>query len=230
MLLPSVVAVLLSWSCLARAKAAVRPHPDTLHAGKATFYHARSGMGTCTLPSEAPWDSFYVSLNHRDFAKSLACGACLIVHHDTDSVLVRVSDRCHGCRPGGLDLSRAAFRRLAPLGAGRIPVTWRFAPCPESSLVVRRTKGSSSFWSSLQAWGMPWPVESLSVADQERWIPFRRERHNHFTARHLPPTPWTLRTVDLRGFTRIDSAVALDPGARWPALDTAPEVDSASGP
>jgi expansin (peptidoglycan-binding protein) len=136
----------------------------------------------------------------------------MVVRRDTDSVLVRVSDRCPGCKPGGLDLSRAAFRRLAPLEVGRIAVSWHYVACPESSLVVRRTQGSSRFWSSLQAWGLPWPVETLSVANGSGWIGFHRERHNHFTARNLPPTPWTLRIVDVRGAVRIDSSLALEVG------------------
>lgn len=220
------VLFLAVWSGAPRA--ADRLHLDSTRTGSATYYHARSGIGTCTLPPEAPWDSFYVSLNRKDFAKSLACGACLVVHHDRDSVLVRVSDRCPGCRPGGLDLSRAAFRALAPLGAGRIPVDWRFVPCPESSLVVRRTKGSSTFWSSLQVWGLPWPVESLSVTDGSAdWIPFRRERHNQFTARRLTPLPWILRTVDVRGEARVDSFLYLEPGGTR-FLDDAPPLGGAA--
>lgn len=186
---------------------------DSTRTGRASFYHARSGQGTCTLPATPPWDSFYVALNRRDFAKSLACGACVRVYHDSDSVLVRVVDRCGGCGKGKIDLSRAAFRKLATLGTGHIGVRWRFAPCPDSSYAVRRTLGSSGFWSSLQAWGMPWPVESLSVAAADgSWQSFRRERHNHFTARKPPPLPWTLRSVDLFGRTRVDSLLDLNPG------------------
>ncbi len=186
---------------------------DSTRTGRASFYHARSGQGTCTLPPRSPWDSFYVSLGRGDFAKSLACGACAMVRHDSDSVVVRVIDRCAGCAKGRIDLSRAAFRKLATLGTGRIGVRWRFVPCPDSSYAVRRTLGSSGFWSSLQVWGMPWPVESLSVATVDgSWQPFRRERHNHFTARRLPPLPWILRSVDLSGRERVDSLLDLNPG------------------
>lgn len=135
-----------------------------------------------------------------------------MVRGDTDSVLVRVTDRCGGCRKGGIDLSRTAFRRLAPLGRGRTSISWHFAACPESSLAISRTRGSSTHWSSLQAWGLPWPVDSISVRSDTTWIPFRRAHHNHFTARDLPPTPWTVRLVDVRGQERIDTALALEPG------------------
>lgn len=186
---------------------------DSTRVARASFYHARSGQGTCTLPPEAPWDSLYVSVGRTDFVNSLACGACMVVHHASDSVIVRVTDRCQGCRKGKIDLSRAAFRKLASLGTGIIPVRWRFAPCPDSSYAVRRTNGSSGFWSSLQAWGLPWPPESLWVAGSDgNWLPLRRERHNHFTGRRLPPLPWTLRTSDLFGRIRIDSTLDLNPG------------------
>ena len=186
---------------------------DSIRTGRASFYHSRSGQGTCTLPATPPWDSFYVALNRRDFAKSTACGACVRVYHDSDSVLVRVVDRCGGCGKGKIDLSRAAFRKLATLGTGHIGVRWRFAPCPDSSLAVRRTAGSSGFWTSLQTWGLPWPVDSLMVARPDgSWLRLRKERYNHFTARGLPSQPWTLRSVDLHGRVRLDSLPEFLPG------------------
>jgi len=201
--------------CLVATSAMARDalRTDSTRTGRASFYHARSGQGTCTLPPRSPWDSLYVSVGRTDFAKSLACDACMMVRHEADSVMVRVIDRCQGCRKGKIDLSRAAFRKLASLGTGRIEVSWRFVPCPDSSYVLRRTNGSSGFWSSLQAWGLPWPVAELSVADADgKWQAFHRERHNHFTRRNLPDLPWTLRSVDLMGRVRIDSAVDLLPG------------------
>ena len=186
---------------------------DSTRTGRASFYHSRSGQGTCALPGTPPWDSFYVALNRRDFAKSTACGACAWIYHDSDSVQVRVIDRCAGCGKGKIDLSRAAFRKLATLGTGHIGVRWRFAACPDSSFAVRRTAGSSGFWTSLQAWGLPWPVESLMVARPDgSWLRFRKERHNHFTARALPFQPWVLRTVDLHGRVRLDSLSEFLPG------------------
>lgn len=198
---------------------------DSIRTGRATFYHARSGQGTCLLPPEPPWDSLYASMGVRDFAGGHACGACVQVRHGADSVTVRASDRCHGCRHGGIDLSRAAFRRLAPLGAGRIAVSWRFVACPESSYVVRRTPGSSRHWSSFQAWGLPWPVRGMSLQGPDgAWRDLHHERHGHFTLRPLPLFPWTLRSIDVPGRERLDTLEEFAPGDTL-RLDEA-EVDS----
>lgn len=199
------------------------PSPDSVRTGQASFYNTGKGQGACSLPRTPPWDTLYAAINRHDWNRSGACASCLVVRGDTDSVLVRVTDRCGGCRKGGLDLSPAAFRRLAPLGRGRTAITWRFAACPESSLAISRTRGSSSHWSSLQAWGLPWPVDSIAVLGDSGWIPFRRQRHNHFTARRLPPTPWTMRTVDVLARERIDSTLFLEPGVvlRPDFVDTA---------
>ncbi|KXJ87016.1 RlpA-like double-psi beta-barrel-protein domain-containing protein-containing protein, partial [Microdochium bolleyi] len=42
----------------------------------------------------------------------------------SSSVEVTVVDRCEGCAAADLDLSPAAFRRLAPESAGRVEGTW----------------------------------------------------------------------------------------------------------
>lgn len=199
---------------------------DSLRTGRASFYRSPRGRGACALPGTSPWDSLYAAVNKRDWRGSLACGACLRVVGDSDSVLVRVNDRCGGCKPGGLDLSPAAFRRLAPLGRGRTDISWHFEACPESSLAISRTRGSSVHWSSLQAWGLPWPAESLLVARDSGWIPFHRARHNHFTARKVPSLPWTVRLVDVRGRERIDSLLDLAPGATLQPDSAAALTDS----
>jgi expansin (peptidoglycan-binding protein) len=198
---------------LATAAGAGLVATDSVRTGQASFYKTGKGQGACSLPRTSPWDTLYAAINRHDWNRSGACAACLLVRGDSDSVLVRVTDRCGGCRKGGIDLSPAAFRRLAPLGRGRTSVSWRFAACPESSLSISRTRGSSSHWSSLQIWGLPWPIDSLAVRGDSGWFSFRRARHNHFTARKLPPTPWTVRMVDTRGHERVDTALALEPGS-----------------
>ncbi len=208
---------------------------DSLREGRASFYRAKPGRGACALPSSPTWDTLYAAINKLEYRGSQACGECLMVANHRDSVVVRVSDRCPGCKPGGLDLSPAAFRRLAPLGAGRIDIRWRPVACPDSVLTISRTRGSSKFWSSLQVGGLPWPVDSLAVASSDTsWIVFRRQRYNSFVARNLPPTPWNLRTKDVRGNVRIDSLVPLEPGRTLrfplPTAPLAPQTDSGMAP
>lgn len=218
--------LVLAIASLATASMASTLDHDSLRSGRATFYRDKHGRGACALPRPAPWDSLYAAVGRGDWRNSLACGACALVFGGTDSVLVRVADRCPGCKPGGLDLSPAAFRKLAPLGRGRIDISWRFAPCPDSALVLNRTRGSSVHWSSLQAWGLPWPIESLSVLSDSSSIAFKRQRHNHFTARKVPALPWTIRTLDILGRERIDSLLELAPGSTLRPDDPDSDRDS----
>ncbi|KAF9521085.1 hypothetical protein BS47DRAFT_1286414, partial [Hydnum rufescens UP504] len=57
--------------------------------------------------------------------KNPVCGKKVTATHKGKSVTVTVVDRCGaGCKKYDLDLSPAAFRKLAPHDAGRIPITW----------------------------------------------------------------------------------------------------------
>jgi hypothetical protein len=42
------------------------------------------------------------------------------------TILAMIQDSCPGCKPYDLDLSPAAFKALAPIGAGRITVSWTY--------------------------------------------------------------------------------------------------------
>lgn len=44
----------------------------------------------------------------------------------SQSVTARVVDRCAGCRSGDIDLSPAAFDKIAKPSEGRVKVTWKF--------------------------------------------------------------------------------------------------------
>jgi rare lipoprotein A len=60
--------------------------------------------------------------------RSMAFGTRLEVRHGTARVVVRITDRGPARRLGRcLDLSAAAFARLAPLSRGLIRVTWEVA-------------------------------------------------------------------------------------------------------
>ncbi|KAK0710461.1 RlpA-like double-psi beta-barrel-protein domain-containing protein-containing protein, partial [Apiosordaria backusii] len=62
------------------------------------------------------------------------CGRRIRASFESKSVEVTVVDRCPGCSAGSLDLSPAAFQKLADLGRGRIqadpappPLTYLFS-------------------------------------------------------------------------------------------------------
>ena len=82
----------------------------------ATYYSSR-GMGNCSYP-RPPADGLYVALSTPEYAKAARCGGYLEVRGPDGSVRVKVVDRCPGCAAGHVDLSEAAFARLARLSAG----------------------------------------------------------------------------------------------------------------
>ncbi|KAK0667484.1 RlpA-like double-psi beta-barrel-protein domain-containing protein-containing protein [Cercophora samala] len=97
--------------------------------GELTWYNA--GLGAC-----GNWNNdgeLIVALNHHVFDpqtpngnpnRNPLCNRKIRVSYGGKTVDVKVVDRCPGCAAGDLDLSPAAFQRLAPLGAGRVTGDW----------------------------------------------------------------------------------------------------------
>jgi hypothetical protein len=99
------------------------PPPD--ETGEATYFNVR-GAGPCGLPSLEPSAA---ALNSSQFDNA-ACGRCVAVTGPHGTTVARIVDECTTCDHGDLDLSRTAFSKIAKLSAGRVPITWHFAPCP----------------------------------------------------------------------------------------------------
>jgi len=182
--------------------------PETSQTGRATFYRPRGG-GACGLPG----DSLVVAMNNAHYARADLCGACIEVHGPSGSVVARVVDRCPSCRPGWIDLSHQAFRRIAPLGAGRVDVSWRLEDCSTDSVIeLHRDRSRCRSWASLQVRGHAVPLRSLEVLSDTGWILAPRQRHNRFHAQGLPDGPWTVRLTDAWNRSVVDSQVVLAPG------------------
>ena len=91
---------------------------------------------------------------------------------------------------------------IAPLAAGRVPVSWSLVPCPVSGSVSYRFKeGSSQWWTAIQVRNHRFPVAKLEVrgdAGVYRAIP--RESYNYFVeTAGLGSGPYSLRLTDLLG-------------------------------
>ncbi|KAL2118849.1 hypothetical protein VTJ04DRAFT_5808 [Mycothermus thermophilus] len=111
----------------AEADKALSPRAD----GKFTWYYP--GLGAC-----GQWNSenqLVAALNAADFDpytpngnpnRNSLCGRRIRANYNGKSVEVTVVDRCPGCPRGGLDLSPAAFQRLAHLNAGVIYGNWQW--------------------------------------------------------------------------------------------------------
>jgi expansin len=199
--------------------------PAPTRSGEATFYDpfVPKGEVQCGLPLGA--DRFVAAINTADYAGSSSCGSCLVVvGPDGDEVLVRVVDRCPGCKPGGLDLSREAFALLAPHAAGRIPIRWLPVPCAvDGTLAYHFKTGSNPFWTAIQARNHRYAIATLAARDAGgAFQPLVRTDYNYFVGQNLGPGPYALRITDARGHSLDDTGITLGSGVERAGSAQAP--------
>ena len=95
--------------------------------------HYQPGLGSCGDNNDA--SEMVVAVSHSKYdakAKSQnpnenpLCGKKVKVTYEGKSIEVKLVDRCPGCSENDLDLSPTAFKKLAPLGKGRLKqVKWK---------------------------------------------------------------------------------------------------------
>lgn len=148
--------------------------------GEATFYRA-TGEGNCSFAAGA--DRQVAAISNQDYADAALCGAYLNVTGPQGSVTVRVTDRCPGCKPGSLDLSREAFEQIAAKSSGRMPVTWQVVAGPVSGPIRYHYKaGATRYWTAIQVRNHKWPVSKLAILPNgaSRWLELERRAYNYF--------------------------------------------------
>lgn len=98
----------------------------TTFKGDGTYYNA--GMGSCGKTNtdhdmiaalNAPQMGYAPNPNNNPM-----CGKYAKVKGPKGTVRVKIVDTCPPCKKGSLDLSPAAFMKIADLAAGRVPITW----------------------------------------------------------------------------------------------------------
>ncbi|KLO11976.1 barwin-like endoglucanase [Schizopora paradoxa] len=104
------------------------------YTGDATYY--APGLGACGKtngPNDLIAAASYKLFDHYPGAtanpnKNPICGKSLTAKVNGKSVTVKITDRCAGCQgEGDLDFTPAAFKKLAPLSAGRLHgMKWSF--------------------------------------------------------------------------------------------------------
>jgi expansin (peptidoglycan-binding protein) len=208
------------------------------HTGQGTFY-GYGGGGNCSFPK--PNDILTAAMNHADYNTAQACGACAEVTNlnTLQSVVVRVDDRCPECAPGDVDLSQEAFARISPIGAGRIPISWKYVSCTPPSAKVFFKEGSSQWWAGVQVRDHRSPVAALAYrpsGSNGAYTALGREMYNYFIAPSgMGPGPFDLQITDVFGQKITATGVALavtteiDLGLQFPAVLPSPGGSSSGG-
>ncbi|MCC5474486.1 expansin EXLX1 family cellulose-binding protein [Streptomyces barringtoniae] len=194
-----------------------RIRPGTTYRGVATAYEAGDGNGACLFGPSS--DLMIAAMNTTDYETSRACGAYVRVHAANGaSITVRITNECPApCAPGQLDLSRQAFAKLAPLEAGRIPITWSLlSPSTSGTISIRYKTGSSPYWCGIQAIGHRNPVARLEVRTANGWRQLPRTDYNYFVSADGRGCGSTIRLTDIYGEQLTISGIALRPNVVQP--------------
>jgi expansin (peptidoglycan-binding protein) len=149
-------------------------------------------------------------MNQADHDGSAACGACAAIDGPDGSIRVRIVDRCPECAPGDIDLAAEAFALIAEPSAGRVPITWRYAPCDVAGpLRYRFKEGSNPFWTAIQVRNHRHAIASLEARPVGGdWRSLPRETYNYFIADDgLGEGPIDLRVTDVHGEVVEDDGV-----------------------
>ncbi|QRV88758.1 hypothetical protein RhiJN_16776 [Ceratobasidium sp. AG-Ba] len=107
-------------------------HKDELHArgkpkgrgGRGTWY--TPGLGNCGGHNNSK--DMVVALSTKSYGGGKYCGKKIKITNKKNgkSCTATIVDSCPGCAAGDLDLSPAAFKKMAPLDDGVMPVDWDF--------------------------------------------------------------------------------------------------------
>jgi expansin (peptidoglycan-binding protein) len=177
-------------------------------AGEATYYDA-DGSGNCSFDASA--DLMVAAMNAVDYGTADWCGGCIEVAGPMGSVVVRIVDQCPGCARGDVDLSREAFERIAPLSAGRVPITWHEVACEVGGPVSYHFKdGANEFWTAIQVRDHRYPIARLEVLDGDTYRAIPRLEYNYFVDEGgLGTGPYTLRVTDSHAQVIEDTGIEL---------------------
>lgn len=178
-------------------------------AGDGTYY-AADGTGNCGFDA-SPGDLRVAAMNAVDYQDAAWCGACLSVTGPNGSVVVRVVDQCPECKHGDLDLSPQAFQLVAPLAAGRVPITWHEVACDVQGPIAYHFKdGANAYWTAIQLRNHRYPIAKLEAMQGSAYVDVPRLSYNYFVqASGLGPGPYQLRVTDARGHVLEDPGIAL---------------------
>lgn len=180
--------------------------------GVATAYDSGDGSGACLF--DPTGDPMIAAMNVTDYETAKACGASILIHAaNGKSITVRIVNECPApCAPGQIDLSQAAFAKLADLKVGRLPITWSLlSPDTAGPLSIRYKTGSSRWWCGIQVIGHRNPVASLEVRAGSDWRKLPRTDYNYFVSADGTGCGGQIRVTDIYGQQLVIDGITVSP-------------------
>jgi hypothetical protein len=177
-------------------------------------HYVLAGLPNCGY--SPPSDGLFAALPAPEYAAAAGCGGYLEVSGPDGSVRVKVIDQCPECAAGHIDLSEAAFARLAPLSAGLINVSYTplADPALPGPVSVEVKQGSSQYWLALLIDNTGNPLASVQVQTSSGWLSLARASYNYWIAASgAGQGPFTVRLSDTQGHQVTVSGITLEPGA-----------------
>jgi expansin (peptidoglycan-binding protein) len=195
----------------AAAVQAAAVHAAAAKSGTATWY-TLAGLPNCSFPSQP---DYFVALGPAEYDAAGACGGYLDLTGPDGSVRVKVVDQCPECDAGELDLSKAAFAKLADPQRGKVTITYRRVVDPAvGSLRVRVKEGSSQWWLALLVDNHGNPLTKVQVrSGSGSWSTMTHVDYNYWIKEDGAGTgPFQVRVTDDRGHVAVVKGVDLSPG------------------
>jgi len=118
-LLP-ILALLAGAAPLATPRLPKVPKTGIANIGEGTYY--QPGLGACGAYN-VPTDMIAAVAIGRGKGE---CGKRVRVRRGKKYVDVVIQDLCGACKPGDIDMTEEAFKKLGTLGEGRVPVKWSY--------------------------------------------------------------------------------------------------------
>jgi expansin (peptidoglycan-binding protein) len=170
------------------------PAQNPTFTGEGTYYFEADGGGNCMF-DPTPGDLMVGAMNETQYANADLCGAYVELTGPKGTITVRIVDRCPECQPGDIDLSTAAFDRIAERIQGRVPISWRvISPALASPIAYRFKEGSNQWWTAVQVRNHRNPIAKL-------------EYRNFVEPAGMGPGPYTFRVTDIYGNVLTDSGI-----------------------
>ncbi len=178
--------------------------------GEGTFY-GYGGGGNCSFPTPTS-PVLTGAMNELQYDGSMTCGACVEVTGNKGSLVIRIEDRCPECQYGDIDLSEEAFPYIDDKINGRVPISWKFVPCPvQGAIKLYFKEGSSQWWTAVQVRNHKYPITRLEYKVDGQWVIVPRLMYNYFVVEYpgMGPGPYDFRITDMYGHVIEENNIPL---------------------